>query len=355
MTRLAAPLLLLMLSACRPAEPTETAPLRAETQRGPFRFSIELTPPAPAVGDRLQLTLAAVTPATHAVRFPDDADLDPLEVITRTDREPAAETDGHLRWQRVIQAEVYESGPLEIPPLVLGYGVETDGELVVENELATDALTFEVRSALTSQDALTSPRDITGTRLPDPLPWTWRQWTVVIGLAAVTAALVAWLARVILRRLHAPPPPIPAEVTARAELAPLRDDAWLRPERLQEYHYRLSEIVRTYVENQFGIAAPEMTTEEFLRTIAAARGGRVSHRFTRGLQRDAGELRLLGEHAATLQGLLEGCDLVKYGSFAPPADHARQAWSEAARFVDDTAESLRRQRAAAGPTQEAAA
>ena len=102
--------------------------------------------------------------------------------------------------------------------------------------------------------------------LPEP-PWTWQQWSIALGSLLIALALLTWLGRIIWQQTHRPAPPIPPEVQARDALRPLQDEQWLAPEKLKEYHYRLSEVVRTYVEQQFGVAAPDMTTEEFLREV----------------------------------------------------------------------------------------
>ena len=115
-----------------------------------------------------------------------------------------------------------------------------------------------------------------------------------------------------------PAPPVPADVWALRALSALADAGWLERYGYKEYYYRLTEIVRAYVERQFGLAAPEMTTEEFLNELSRARGS---------VPYDASKLR----------GFLEACDIVKYAAFAPTSEDADGALATARSFVRSTA------------------
>ncbi|MBN2446132.1 MAG: hypothetical protein JXO22_05380, partial [Phycisphaerae bacterium] len=86
-----------------------------------------------------------------------------------------------------------------------------------------------------------------------------------------------------------------------------------------EYYFRLSEIVRAYIEARFLIAAPDMTTEEFLSTLAR------------------GDAILPGEHVGRLRPFMEACDYVKYAALTPDVDAAVQALGTARNFVQTTA------------------
>jgi hypothetical protein len=93
---------------------------------------------------------------------------------------------------------------------------------------------------------------------------------------------------------------------------------WVDRGRAREYYYRLTEIVRQYIERKFGIAAPEMTTEEFLNMLA----------------RDHGALPCQPD---PLRYFLEACDYVKYAALQPRRDDAEGALATARSFVHATA------------------
>ncbi|RMF81630.1 MAG: hypothetical protein D6744_06940 [Planctomycetota bacterium] len=105
---------------------------------------------------------------------------------------------------------------------------------------------------------------------------------------------------------------------AMRELAELSSGDHFERGAVREFYYRLSEIVRVYIERKFGLAAPEMTTEEFLVRLARDRSA---------VPYDADRLR----------AFLEECDRVKYAAYEPRREDGEQSISAARAFVDATA------------------
>jgi hypothetical protein len=212
------------------------------------------------------------------------------------------------------------AGTLEIPPLLMKYGKKSaeGAEPAFDNELALGTLKVEVRSALTSQDSMVAPRDITGARGPTPAPWTWWQVTMLVvwvgvALAGAWTLIDAWRKRV--RRAARVVRP---EDWALAALGDLAKFDWIAAGEARELYYRLTEVVRGYVESKFGLRAPEMTTAEFLTALARNRSA-------------------LPYDNDKLGQFLEACDMVKYAAVAPQREDADDALTTARAFVHSTA------------------
>ena len=146
-------------------------------------------------------------------------------------------------------------------------------------------------------------RDIKGL-VPVPHSWWWLLPVIVLGV-------IAWW----LWRLKKPtvatetvPPPTPLEV-ALAALEQLR----ARSLPVELFYTRLSDIVRHYIEGQFGLRAPERTTEEFL-----------------------AESTLPGASMALLSTFLQESDLVKFARLRPGRDDMERAFDAAEKFVRET-------------------
>jgi hypothetical protein len=243
-----------------------------------------------------------------------------LEVRAADSPDPRPGPEGGLDWWRTFTVESFTSGTLEIPALVAKYARKAEAaeeEPAFENELVTGTLEVEVQSALTTQDSPTQPRDITGTLLPERTAWeTARGWVIAGAVVIVTAvaAVAIWL---LWRRRRREAPPVAAEIWALQMLGRLRVEE-VGAGRAREFYYELSEIVRAYIEKKFALAAPEMTTEEFLTALARDRAA---------LPYDAERLRVF----------LEACDIVKYAAFKPRREDAEQALGTARAFVSQTA------------------
>ena len=313
----------LLILGCRPQPAPKADVATQAVERGPLKFTVEAGPRTPQVGDTVRIDLLVETPADYEVRFPaaqDFGDLGARE-LTATDSRPGPTG---VVWRRSFALEPLISGPLEIPSLTVKYArraTQTESQPAIENELASDPLKLEVRSALTNADKPEQPRDITGALLPPRPPRPWWHWALMAAVAAglLPAANAGY--RVLHRRLTPPAPPILPEVWALRALAELGAYDWINQGRAREYYYRLTEIIRQYIERKFGLAAPEMTTEEFLNMLARNRGA---------VPCDVDRLR----------DFLEACDYVKYAALEPRREDAEGALATARAFIHATASSV---------------
>lgn len=111
--------------------------------------------------------------------------------------------------------------------------------------------------------------------------------------------------------------PDPAHIIAFRELEILKTEKlWERGE-IKQYYSRLTEILRTYIGNRYGVYSLEMTTSETLDAL-----------LRKGFKKD--------ESFMVLKNILNGADLVKFAKYKPEPEenenHFRNSWS----FVDIT-------------------
>ncbi len=144
-------------------------------------------------------------------------------------------------------------------------------------------------------------------------PWMWvRLVLVVLALGALLGLAWWWWKR---RRTVAPDGPgeSPADRARRRLNASV--DLLHDPER---FATRVSEIVRTYLEERFGLRAPERTTEEFLVELTTS-------------------VSLDSRHKELVGGFLTRCDLVKFARADPGATELEELHAAASRLVEETA------------------
>ncbi len=151
--------------------------------------------------------------------------------------------------------------------------------------------------------------------LGEILPW--------VLLAALAAAAV-WGIIKLLRRFkkHKIEPetvinPDPAHVIAFRDLEKLRDEQLWQKGAVKLYYSRLTEILRQYLENRYGVYSLEMTTSETLEALLRT-----------GFKKD--------ELYTSLKTILNGSDLVKFAKYKPETVendiHFHNSWA----FVEAT-------------------
>ncbi len=266
--------------------------------------------------------------------------------VVRSFEEVAKPTgDGKLRWLYRYELEFFLPGPYELPSAQVRFvdqrtggksssAVHRDLKLHADapgekaapevnwGEVKTDSLTIVARDSVERQLSLEELTRITmpaPIELPRPLSRWW--WLGPLIVVAVVALAVLILRRAGRRRAERTVR-IPADVWAGRRIAALLLDDLLARGLVREFYYRLSDIVRGYVERRFGVSAPEMTTEEFL--TAAAADGRFGQR-----------------HTSQLNRFLGACDLVKYAGHEPALDEAGAMLEAARQFIDQTRERVR--------------
>lgn len=204
----------------------------------------------------------------------------------------------------------FASGAVSIPPIVVAVGSEARGTTV-----ATEPLAVEVTSLLSDKDGDPSQfRDIKGELdlLPKPAQWPW------IAGGATGVVVLAIAAVVLVRRYRTGHGPKRADAVALGALEALERERLPSSNRIHEFHVRLSDIVRHYIEDRFAIRAPELTTPEFLREAKASTA-------------------IPQTQQATLATLLKAADMVKFAAVRPDSASCETSLTTARNFVQDTA------------------
>ena len=112
------------------------------------------------------------------------------------------------------------------------------------------------------------------------------------------------------------------------QLQSLIDEQLVERGLVPEFYFRLSMIVRRYLERRFDLMAREQTTEEFMREAQRS-------------------LKLPDGCRTTVYSFLQACDMVKFARHAPQDDEIIEAINAARDFVARSAEDEGRQVTAA--------
>lgn len=275
----------------------------------------EATPDTTTVGTRIRYVVTVNAPPGIEVAVAQPAErIADMDIVDFGTEPPAKTQDGRVVFRRWWQLVAWRPGHHLLTSPEVRYR-PPGGELVAA---PADDVGITVESLLARAPEGTDLRDV---KPPEPIPVDWRPY-YAIGGGLVALALLALLAHRLLvrpRRTTPAPPPPPPHLLALAALDALRAQALVEHGAFKDFYSALSNIVRRYLEDRFGVRAPEMTTEEFL--LATSRDGRVA----------AQHRRLLGE-------FLTESDLVKFARHVPTIADSERAFVAARRFVDDTTE-----------------
>ncbi|MCA8964193.1 MAG: hypothetical protein KDC48_04890 [Planctomycetes bacterium] len=209
-------------------------------------------------------------------------------------------------WQRTTLSLRPLRGPgeLVLPPFV---AKAKDGTVAA----STPERTITVTSVLGEHGAeLEAPA---GPLAPPTARWPW-----FAGGAALLLATTGlwWFVR---GRPRTAPSAIALSPHAKAlrALARLRAAPRTTPAQVEAFYVEVSDVLRQYLEDRFGLCAPERTTEEFLRDL------------------EGGD-RLAREHRRELERFLSQCDLVKFAAHQPTENDHLATFLLAETFVERT-------------------
>ncbi len=223
--------------------------------------------------------------------------------------------DGSQRqWIRQVDLESLISGDLEIPAMEISY-VDRRGSESVSGIQKTAPQTVTIRSTLEGVEDPTKFRDIKSVVfLPESQPenHNWIIWAA--GAGGLT--LLAAIAFLLVTRYK--PDPSPKQWAIKA-LDELKDSRALAEGDTEQIYVRVISILRTFFQEQFGISAPRLTTDEFLNAMQADR-------------------RLSGDIRAQLKELLTLADLVKFAGMLPDGAGLVTVVDKAKQVVDQAAD-----------------
>ena len=201
----------------------------------------------------------------------------------------------------------FEEGTYHLPPIPVLRGTDTlvfEGLDMEVKTMPVDTATFQIH-------------DIKGQlRYPvtfkETLPWIGG----VLLLAALVAVLVWWLRRRSTAAAGAQKKD-PAYIVALRELDKWRGDKFWAPDKQKAYYSGITDALKTYIEDRFGVDAPEMTTAELFDALKQAED-------------------LPADLREELRGVFECADFVKFAKHTASDEDNARALPTAVRFVTST-------------------
>lgn len=303
---------LVSAAVAQAAAPSAAAVSRTDSH-GPVKVTATLEKGTAQIAEPVSLTLTVDVPESVLVTLPQDQpQLGTFNVLSATDTTDIPTAAGR-QWVRRYQLESLTPGEQTVPPISIAYSDQRTASPT--SDLAqSPAMNVMITSALEGTPDPLQFRDIKGV-VDLPVQETpnnaWLYWSVGSGacLALAGAALLIWPSR---------SSQLSAKDRALAQLAELKRADLLQSGQTELFYVRLTNIVRHYVENQFAIAAPKLTTDEFLEAAVSSS-------------------QLDDQQRGMLRVFLSLADLVKFAQFQPGGDDANLAIERASQFIETSA------------------
>lgn len=266
------------------------------------------------IGQQFHISLEASYPKnSNASWFMVPDSIGKLQIVERGKIDTIANA-AILQLRQSITVTGFDSGMYTIPPFQLAYrnANDTTTYFASTNPLAITINTVAV-------DTTKEIRDIKG---PIEVPYTFADFLPYI-IALLLAGLLAYGIYYYIKKSREKTvvpvkyvPKRPAHEIALEDLIKLRDEKVWQQGNIKDYHTRVTDIVRTYIERRFKINALEFTTNELMSSLAMK--------------------SLNDDLRSKLNFTLTLADMVKFAKGNPLPDEHEQTMSNSIAFIEAT-------------------
>ena len=258
------------------------------------------------IGDRVRYAIETRNAKSVDVEFPAFADkkIGDFEVKDsgRKLKEGFFGMVVETRWYDIAS---YKIGKHTIPEAIIKYGPKGKTD---KKSASVKPLDIAVESVLPKGMAISDIKDIKG---PIVIPEMLKIIVIIFTGLIIVIVLAAAYAKFLKRK-----PVKLAHETAIEELESHKG-IYARAGDVKLYYVGISDSVRRYIERVFRMRAPEMTTEEFLMSLASSSV-------------------LSTDEKSRLREFLSSCDLVKFAKYAPDKAETDSVFTTARNFIEET-------------------
>lgn len=270
-----------------------------------------------AIGDRFTLSVQVDKDIMQVVDFPSfDGGMmtDRIEVVAESGVDTLAREGRRVSIAKKYLLTTFDEGIYSLG----GFPVLYVDKNVVDTIESGDSLrllvtTFEIDTASSTI------YDIKAPLRPHVKFGEWSLWALcgIVGLA-LAALIVYMIVRWRKGRpiFGQPKPKLPPHVTAIRALEALSNQKLWQNGKHKAYYTRLTDIMREYLKERYGIQALEMTSDEIIAALSAE--------------------QIDDKNRRDLTWLLQTADFVKFAKYAPEAEQNENAYYGAYYFVEDT-------------------
>jgi hypothetical protein len=268
------------------------------------------------IGDHLDMKLVVTASPDMLIYFPKfSGDTIGKIDIVKKGKIDTAKLGDKIIYTQDVTISAYEEGRYFFNPSTIYYVNKTTGTI---DSTYTNDWQFTVTAP-----AVDTTKPIKPIKAPIKVDYKWNEFTEYIaGFLGLIILLV--IGYFLYKRYTNKPPPVvarprpkePAHIWAAKELRKLDQEKLWQNDKVKEYHSRLTDIIRLYLEFRFNYYAMEATTGEIMT--------------------EADKLDIGVDAGAKLREILSLADFVKFAKMTPAPDQNIKSIQDALAFVDMT-------------------
>ena len=279
------------------------------------KVDVSIDPQEILVGEQSRLTVSVTMKEGQTAQFPIYKYAEPLvpgvEVLEVGAPDTARTGDQQLKVTQVYTLTSFDDTLYYLPPME----VKVDGKGYPSKNLALKVLTIEI-------DTL-HPNQFFPPKTVQTPPFDWSEWAPLFWLSVLALLLMALVAYLYGRLRDNKPiisririiKHVPAHQKAMQAIEKIKADNADMAYDQKEYYTRLTDTLRTYLEERFGIQAMEMTSGEIIEQLRN--------------EEDQSKIE-------ELRQLLETADLVKFAKHSALLDERGRNMASVVDFIQTT-------------------
>lgn len=248
------------------------------------RVSVQATvqPSEILIGERALINLQVIAPKETEILFPvyQDSIVGGLEVLSMGNPDTTI-TDNVRTINMKYLVTSFDSTLYFVPSMPVSDGIDTIqsnsfGLKVTAPQLKDSTLAYLERMNSGQTDSI----DFEQLQLNDikpiqKLPFSWKDFldllwipVIVLLLLAIVGAIIYFIIRKNKKGyFFTPPPVLPPHVRAMKSLDKIKTEKIWQQERYKEFYTQLTDVLRRYISERYGVNSLEMTTGEILSTM----------------------------------------------------------------------------------------
>ena len=269
------------------------------------------------IGEQIQFTVTVETDTTAQVIFPEGQTFSPLETVEAMATDTTRKND-RMTLQKIYALTQFDSGSYKLPAQrieINGKGYFTDSTQISVANIPVDTLTQKLYDIKPLIEVERSNSQL---------------WKIILGVILVLLLIGGLIYWFFFRKKTLTEEEkealLPPYDRALLELKRLENSKYLIQDEYKQYYSELTDIVRSYLEEDVHVTALESTTDELITKLE--------------MLRDAGELKIDDDTLQQFKRILQTADLVKFAKSRPETSVAEQDRKSIEQIVIKTHDAL---------------